>query len=253
MSSTLEPDFSFNPLDFVCQVSYPIDNSFWIHLADDSLTKQGFYHPSQPAKKDWPDLLKVKYGIEEYIFYDPEIVGLPLQITNEMLEAKRKDWNKYIVEDFKSMKPLAPPEKITPEEWLMDEQMSLYAETAFDGLIDPDGTNPPKERKYTDFEKKVMHWRKGYGFLVNYKDMKGILFPTPRDDEALKFEIVREYFFNIPGCGVVLSLAQEPNTDRAIWGMRRDFATDWPKEFSKQFIERMNYISVNLENILSTE
>ena len=71
-------DFDINLYHLPFEV--PVDGTLWADLNDrvseNSLSKQGFRIPSQRAMKGWDEMLKVKFGIEEHVFYDPEIGAL---------------------------------------------------------------------------------------------------------------------------------------------------------------------------------
>ena len=174
--------------------------------------------------------------------------------------------NKYVVKSLEDPTQIGPPDHITATECLLYLQMRLFGFESAQETLEMLGQKKEK-RELTDWEKKLKIWRPGYGFLYDYRDRVGFLFPKAHEKDY-KHEIIKEYFFHIPDSyfsGVILSLAQEPNSDRPFWGLRRDLATDWPFDgektairlFSdnspvKNFVEQMNSLIINLENIIQT-
>ena len=85
-------NLDFNPKQFRYQYQLPIEHSFWIEVNGEedvpASTDKRFYTPSNKAQRGWHEKLKLKYDIEEDIYYNPEIVGLARTVTPEMLERK---------------------------------------------------------------------------------------------------------------------------------------------------------------------
>jgi len=266
-------EIGFNPTEYVVE-NFPVSNDMWVELDGNervpASTKKRFYTPSKNAKKDWPEMLKVKYGIEEYAFYDPKITGLFLEVTKEMIEEgnnNRFKCLKFVDDDGKEVQPELP--RIDDaENYLISKQAGLAGRLAAENLIRVFGTKKAKEelkkKKLTNFEKKLDQWHPGYGFL--YKNRE-VMFARSIPQEELKYEIVREYLFHIREApDVLISLAQEPNTDRAFWGLRRSLRLDWPFDSAKNtfrqviegefssvdnYIGKMNNLLENLEYIVT--
>ena len=241
----------FNPLDYTVSSNYPVSNDIWIELNGKEkeflITSKPFYVPTKNAKKCWPEKIKAVYGIEESIYYDCEISGLPNRVTEEMLEEKRKNYWKCLIDE--NGNPWPPPEKISPEDYLESEQMRIMASQSAEGLMEMFGKRGEK-KELTEFEKKILQWRPGYGFLYEIGETEGVFFPRPKEIDSFKYEIVREYLFHLPKFpDLILSLAQEPNTDRAIWGFRRSLALDLPLECDFLAGE-INHLTESLEKIL---
>jgi len=239
-------DFDINLYHLPFEV--PVDANLWADLNDgvseNSLSKQGFRIPSQRAMKEWDEMLKVKFGISEHVFYDPEIVGLPSEVTAEELERARLNWCSRLVSDGK---PVPPPESITPEQYLISRQFQIFlkqdrilAELMKRGISE-----------ISEEERRIAVWRPGFGFLWDYHQGEGLLQSRPKNESILRYEAIREYFFHHPlSPGIVLSVAQEPNSDRAIWGLRRDLFTDFPSKFNEEAVGGINYLTENLEKVL---
>lgn len=225
-----EIDINFSPQEFLVPSNWFIDGTFWEHIDDKmsvpSSCQTKFYIPTTRAKKDWPEKLKQLYGIEPQAFYDPKILTLPEEITAEEIEAYRKGMNKYLIKSLKDPTPVGPPSKLSAQEYLRSKRIQLIAELSFTSTEEE--TKRVWERM-TEKEKRIYHWKEDYGFLWDHRDGKGTFFPEPRDVQALKFETTCEYFFHIPEFPLlILSLGCEPNTDRAIYGFRREARLDWP-------------------------
>lgn len=277
----IEPDPNFNIENYHYELGehpFPVANDLWIGLGDIERVK--FYVPQKRAMKDWPDFLKLKFDIEEDVFYDPAIVGLPSTLSPGQIEEVRKNMYKYVIKSIEDPTPVSPPKTLQPEDALESIKMRILARRSFQDFNKMFGNVSREVAPLSEWEQKVIQWRKGYGFLVPYTKMTGVLFPTPSGDDALQHEVVREYFFHIkdsPLSGIILSVAQEPNTDRAIYGLRRDMRTDWvfsdPRFFDGKtaiidgmiingkakgipvdvtsFVEKMNYLTRNLEELLA--
>ncbi len=280
----MDPEFDIN--DYVFdqrQHRLGIDGTFWAELS--SLEHAGFYLPTSKPKARWNEKLATQFNVKEYIYYNPQTVGLPYTLTAEKIAEIEERRGRYQVQFEGDTAPVQPRKPLTAQEALQSVQISLMAKRSARNLIrmhDKSKTVP----EFTEWEKRVLSWRPGYGFLTHYKDMKGSLFPVPAGDESLKHEVVREYFFHLKPkeflhsyfSGVILSVAQQPNTDKAIYGFRRDLSTDWilgdERFFDgetailngvyvqgevhggtsipvKPFVERMNYLIKNLEELLA--
>ncbi len=243
----------FNALDFVYSGKLSIDKNFWTELKPNNFDVQRFYAPSKILSQDWPEILKLKYNIEPAIEYDMEIVGLPLKITRKMIKSKKSKIKKYKSMILENPELIEHPKEITPEDWLESEKIKMAAKESAQETLEMLGKRERKKIIPTEFEEKIKRWHRGYGFLVEYTEMVGFLFPRPKDEKSLKYEVIREFLFNIQDnyfSGIILSLAQEPNTNRAIWGFRRDMATSWEDKFPKEFVGKMNNLAENLEAIL---
>ncbi len=286
----MAPEQDFNPRKFLFNFGerrFPIDCTFWAELNNAGLD---LYLPQKRAKRGWPSRLKEEYGITEHVYYDSAIVGLPLTLTREQIEGARLGMNRYLIKSAGDLSPVSPPKSITAEQALQYMQIRLYARQSaleiMQSLKESKSAMPAPE--LTDWEKKVLSWRRGYGFLVPYDCMVGVFLPFPKDESSLKYEVVREYFFQTPDKlglldeyfrGIALSIAQEPNSDKAIFGLRRDLRTDWvfgdPRFCDGQtahiggmwvndhveggrsvaiepFVEQMNYLIRNLEEVLAS-
>ena len=220
-----EIDHNFSPLEFVVPSNWFIDRTFWEYIDENlsipSLCKTRFYIPTTRAKKGWPEKLKQYFSVEPSVSFDSEIINLPNEITAEEIEEHRKGMNKYVVESVKNPVPIGPPEKLSVERYLQSKKFELLfrvdTKEAWESLT-------PKE-------KRIYRWTRDYGFLWDHRDGKGTLFPGPRDLKALKFEVISEYFFHVPSFNqLILSVACEPNTDKAIYGFRREARLDWPPD-----------------------
>jgi hypothetical protein len=224
-----------------CTIPF-VANDLWEELdGNESVpvsTPMRFYHPRKNLRKDWPSILKMRYGIEENAFYDTRVSGLILEVTPEMLaneiaeneERYRNNWvfaSEYERENFiKSER-----EQTTAQTYLQGRKYGLQLE-----MMDQEETTIPgikkREQRFyedlTDFEKRVLQWSPEYGFLIDHRKKEGDFFPQGKDQD-IKYEIEREYFFHLPSYPeLFISLAQEINTNRAIWGLRRSMGLDWP-------------------------
>jgi len=239
----------FNPKEFEYQSNLPIDNSFWIEINDPSFLSSKLYIPKNALNKNWPDKLMNEYEIEKFAFYDPEIVALPLRVTKEMIEeanSERLQYPKLINARTGKSMPLPPIRDAV--EFIEHLKISSFAKLAVERIRNPDARTA-----LSDFKIKATKWNPDYGFLVSFRDAKGWPFPRARDINDKKYEVVREFFFHVPegfNSGIILSVAQEPNTNRAIWGFRRDFLTDWPSQFSEPFSDEMSRLIRGLESVL---
>lgn len=243
-------NYGFEPEKFLHRNTgrLPIDAAFWTRIKSEKESK--LHIPTPALKKDWPEYLEIVHNIKPDIFYDPAISGLILEVTPEMMEKFIQETNKVLIDDDEDN---PSPTSITPEEYLSIERLRTFAKISGNNFMNVMGKT--EEPLYlSEWEERLLQWREGYGFLVESKDMKGLLFPKPNNMQSLKQEVVREYFFNIPEreySGIILSLGQEPNSNRAIWGFRRDFATDWPEQLPQRFITEMNELTENLETLLT--
>lgn len=217
-----EIDINFNPLEFVIPHMF-IDKNFWEHI-DGNMSvptscSERFYVPNTRARKDWPEKLKQFYNVEPYVVYDSSVVNLPAEITAQEIELHRKGMNKYFIESVENPVPVPPPEKLQVEDYLFSKHLELMLTV---------GTK--EEYKHlNDKEKRIYRWDRNYGFLWDHRRAKGALFPQPESLSALEFETTCEYFFHIPEFPkLILSLGCEPNTDKAIYGFRREASLDWP-------------------------
>lgn len=225
-----EIDINFSPLEFLVPTDWFIDGTFWEHIDDKmsvpSSCQTKFYIPTTRARKGWPEKLKQIYGVEPQAVYETSVLNLPNEITAEEIEAHRKGMNKYLIKSREDPTPVGPPSKLSVQEYLRSKRMKLIANLSF--------TNNQEETKQvwermTEKEKRIFRWKEDYGFLWDHREGKGTFFPEPRDIQALKFETTCEYFFHIPEFPLlILSLGCEPNTDRAIYGLRREARLDWP-------------------------
>jgi len=226
-----EIDINFGPADYLVPERFFIDRTFWEHIDEhmsvpSSKNCPRFYVPQTRARKGWTEKLKVRFGVEPFIEYDPAVLNLPNEITAEEIEAFRKDMNKYLVESLENPVPVPPPEKVSVQEYLRHKSTSLTARLCF---ADDDERAKRIWNSFSEKEKRIYRWTEDYGFLWDHRDGKGMLFPAPKDDSALKFETTCEYFFQVPSFPqLILSLGCEPNTERAIYGLRREASLDWP-------------------------
>ena len=176
--------------------------------------------------------------------------------------------NKYLVKRLKDLTPVGPPEKLSPEEYLRSKSMRLITELSL---------TSKKFEDLSEKEQRICRWKQDYGFLWDHREGTGVLFPGPRNLKALKFEVMNEYFFHVPEFPrLILSVGCEPNSDRAIYGFRREASMDWPPDrlwngweydenkkphpkyidFPNEAVEKgmvlpMNYLIKNLEYALS--
>ena len=220
-----ELDVDFNPSEFVVPSNWLIDNSFWEHINENCTVpsspscKARFYVPTVRAQKGWPEKLRQHFGVEPWVIYDPAVLNLPNEITAEEIEACRLNINKYVIKSLEDPTPVGPPEKLSVQRYLEHESTSILARLSFGG----------KWENLTEKQRRISRWRADYGFLWDHRDGAGVLFPGPKDEKALKFEVLNEYFFHLKQFPqLILSVGQEPNTDRAIFGFRREASLDWP-------------------------
>jgi len=241
----------FNPKDFSYNGGFGIDFSFWTSIASEDARGNSFRIPSQRLNVNWPAILREDYEVNN-IYYDPRITSLHLEVTHDMVNKKKSKM--YVSLSRIDGKTFAPSDSLSPEQWLQSEKMRILGRRSAKSLLHSLGEYA-QEEKLIEFEERILQWQRGYGFLVDYGDMKGLLFPVPKDDSALKYEVIREFFFHLPYnslSGVILSIGEEPNSNKAIWGFRRDMATDWPKEFPDSFINEMNGLTADLEDFLKS-
>jgi hypothetical protein len=180
----------------------------------------------------------MRYDIEPNIFYDTKISGLILEITPEMLAEKiarqeksyRTNWqfrSEKEREDF--IKRQA--EQTSAQTYIQGRKFSLILQMMEQTEPAIPGIKKTKQRFYedlTDFEKRILQWNPEYGVLIDNRTKTKGLFPQGKDQD-IKYEIEREYFFSLPTYPeLFVSLAQEINTNRAIWGLRRSMGLDWP-------------------------
>lgn len=211
-----------------------IGNDLWVELDGDegvpTSCNSRFYHPTKKAKRGWPAMLKTVYGIKEQVFYDVRISGLINEIDSVEMEEYRKEMFQGMI-DSKTRMPVPPPDEISNRFYLELRKGGLMAEMSANRLkkMFSKSLELDKEREFTDFEKRLLQWRADYGFLIDYREKKGFFGRMPDNSEAFKHEVEREYLFCLPEAyELVLSVAQEPNTDKAIWGLRREMNLDWP-------------------------
>lgn len=220
-----------------------VSNDLWEELdGNESVpvsTKMRFRHPKRILRKDWPDILKMVYDIEPNISYDPKVSGLILEITPEMLAKEiaeheksyrqpnyRFDSEEQREEFIKNM-----AKGMTPQNYIQGKQYGLRLEMMEQEETTIPGIKKIKQRFYedlTDFEKRILQWEPEYGVLIDHRAKSKGLFPQGKDQD-IKYEIEREYFFHLPTYPeLFISLAQEINTNKAIWGLRRSMGLDWP-------------------------
>lgn len=251
-----------------------VSNDLWEELdGNESVpvsTPMRFRHPKKNLRKDWPNILKMVYGIEPNISYDTRVSGLILEITPEMLaeeiaeneERYRNNWvfsSEYEREEFIKRER----EQTTAQTYLQGKKYNLIMETMDQEETTIKGIKKIKQRFYedlTDFEKRVLQWEPEYGILIDHRKKEGDFFPQGKDQD-IKYEIEREYFFSLPTYPeLFVSLAQEINTNRAIWGLRRSMGLDWPFDSPtnerrpdkvNETVEEMNQFLLNLEQMLS--
>lgn len=249
-------DGDFCPGCYAYRGVLEIDGLFWEELVSGGeykFDRQGFNLPEKDLRKNWPGVLYSLFLQTEgkFIDYDPSVVGLPSEITPEMMEEE----NAGTPEDYLALKREGLGMRISNFKNLRKTFPNL------------------KEPEFIEFEERVMNWSTNYGFLVPSKIntcKSPILHPVPGI-----FECRREYLFHVPPnmyaeieddefgslgrggigywSGILLSLGWEPNTNRCIWGFRKDFTTEFSKEFPKGFVEAMNYLTINLEGMLKGE
>jgi len=219
-------DINFNPLDFVVPGNWLIDDSFWEHLDENSTIpsncKTRFYIPQIRAKKGWPEKLKQYFNIGPWLVYDPKVINLPDEITAEEIEEHRKGMNKYLIKSREDMTPVPPPEKLDVRDYLRAKSTEIMGRLCWSSV---------KWEDLTEKEQRIYQWKSDYGFLWDHRDGSGVLFPQPKDLKALKFEVINEYFFYVRDFpSLILSVGCEPNSDRAIYGFRREASMDWPPD-----------------------
>lgn len=242
----------FNPQQFHYNAPLPIAGDVWEELSDIKKiqgTNKQVYAPIKPLSNDWFERLTKLFGCYPNAIYDPQIANLPETITRQTLDDARSDWNKYVIKSIEDPTPVPPPRSISPERYLFKKSL----EFAF-------------REPVTEEERKIATWREGYGYL------------TSRSVTKKRFRVDFEHFFNIPNSywsGIVLSLARERNTGKAIWGLRRDMATDFPfnptskgptsgpfatslnshlmieNDLIDRYVEQVNNLTFNLENCLA--
>lgn len=222
-------DFKINLEDYALPKNSFVDATFWEQIDKDTsipsnpLAKR-FYVPSRISKRGWIEKLETVYGIKPWFVFDSKIANLPNEIPFEELEKERLECNKYVVRSMKDQTPLPPPEKVDSIRYLAGKNMELHLQR-------------PKWEDLTDFEKRVLQWRKDYGLLWDHRKASGLLFPMAKPED-MKFEIDRELFFRIPEqSGLVLSLAREINSERPIYGFRREGFLDWPFDIFRDGFE----------------
>lgn len=231
-----------------------VSNDIWIELDGKEdvpvSTPKRFYHPKKNLRKEWPDILKMRYGIKPNKIYDTKVSGLILEVTPEMLEKER-------------VKHSAFEMNMAAEDYLQLKKYSLILDLMDQEQPTIPGIKKSKQRFYedlTDFEKRILQWEPEYGILVDHR-AKSEGFFTQAEDKDIKYEIEREYFFNLPTYSeLFISLAQEINTNRAIWGLRRSIGLDWPFDSQTttrrpdnvdETIREMNQFLLNLEQMIS--
>jgi len=219
-------DIDFNPREFVVPTGWFIDGTFWEHIDENcsvpssTSCKTRFYVPTARAKKGWPEKIKLTFNVEPWVVYDMAVLNLPNEITAEEIEEHRLNMNKYLVKSLKDPTPVGPPDKLSVREYLSRKSLSLQAFLCWGNRTFED---------LSEKEKRICQWTEDYGFLWDHRDGEGLLFPHPKDDKALKFEVIKEYFFHLREFPqLILSVAQEPNTDKAVYGFRREGSLDWP-------------------------
>jgi hypothetical protein len=225
-----EIDVNFNPQEFLVPENWFIDGTFWEHIDQNmsvpSVCKTKFYIPQKRAKKSWPEKLKQFYGIEPQAVYETSVLNLPNEITAEEIETHRRGMNKYLVKSIEDPTPIGPPDKLSVQNYLRSKRMELIGKLSF--TTSEEQTKRIWDRM-TEKEKRIYRWTKDYGFLWDHREGKGVLFSEPKGIEALKFETTCEYFFHLPDFPLlILSVGCEPNTDKAIYGFRREARLDWP-------------------------
>jgi len=226
----------FSPQNYQGHCPMPIDGSFWVELDGNedvpTTTEKRFYHPSSKAKRGWAEKLEV-YGVQPFFVLNPEVGALPLTISANLIKQ-------------------TSPERLDAEVCLEMLNMRIFWAMDFGGK---------KYEDLTPFERNVLEWHPGYGFLWDHRQNEGLLFPKPGEKTRLKHEIDREYLFQMPGFHhVVVSLARTPNFERAVWGLRRTADTDWP--FDKMYgrpwcntnnvVEGINEILSGLESFINS-
>lgn len=236
-------DEQFNPADYAYSGPMPIDESFWVELdgneAVPTTSDLKFYSPSKKTKKGWAERLEQR-GVTPFFVLEPAVCALPINLSPTTIERIRLGMNKYVVESLENPVPVPPPEKLEPEDAL--EIMGLHVSC---GL----GWGTTRIEELTPFEKNLLKWHKGYGFLWDYRGNKGNLFLQPGEQTRLKHEIDREYLFhnkNFPS--LAISLARTPNYEQAIWGLRRGADLDWP--FDKIMGKPLSQFGVHIDPII---
>jgi hypothetical protein len=220
------------------------DACFWAELNGDEgifkKRKNVFHIPTQKSSKDWPDLLKAKYGIEPKINYDQEIVNLPLQVTEEQLAEGKRHRNELFTHDTEEERKEFEARPYTPEDWLSIRQGYLSI------VLGEAGNQDEAYANLSDLDKKILRWRPSYGSL------KG------------KYNVSAEYLFHVQeDPQLYLSLASEMSSNKAIWGFRRQMGLDLPIDWRNngedlefvgisvpKLITSMNNLIENMENII---
>jgi len=224
--------------------------NYWWELGPEGeknrFSENGLYIPTRRLAKNWNGVLYpifMEHG-GSFKDYYPEITGLP---ASDEVKSKLEEGE-------------------NPEDFLMKVAMDLTLRSS--SIAQSLQMFP--HRKFpepTEFENKVAHWGEGYGFLVP----DGLPFHAFTNPRKGQYEVVREYFFHIPAGlsgsngeldfptteslgyweGIILSMGVEPNSNRCIWGFRQDLATEFPHTFPKALVNGVNYLTLNLETILS--
>ncbi|MEK6927433.1 MAG: hypothetical protein AABX11_03290 [Nanoarchaeota archaeon] len=241
----------FNPNDFAYLGGLMIERKFWIALSPETTLKsEGFYIPSKKLNPNWPEILELKYGLTPNVKYDLKLMSLPSEITREMQEKLKQRRNLIAKKLYIPVSNELP----SPEECLLDIQTRIRAKQSAKELTRLLETSQEEPKELTEFERKVLQWNPEIGILKSRTQ-----FNINPKRPKLEYEVVNEYLFHLSNSpiteisyfeGILLNLCQEPNTNRAIFGFRRDMATDWPNSFPKEFIDEMNTLIHNLENIL---
>ena len=246
-----------------------VSNDLWVELDGNEdvpvSTPTRFYHPTKNLKEDWPEHLKLIHWVEENIYYDTKVSGLLLEITDEMLEEKRNQDEKLHREIYHFDSP-AEKEKfikrerelVTPESYIQSRKCGLILDMLDSPAVNLHGLkNPTQKKEFTDFEERVYKWSPDYGTLTDYRKKEGVLFPKGKDKD-IKYDVLREYFFHVPSYPeLFISLAQEMNTNRGIWGLKRSGGLDWPfdsptndRRPGSTELRRMKEIPIGLQDIV---
>lgn len=271
----MEIDFKFDPKKFVYPENgvLPISHDIWNSLDNINgipFTNKKFYVPRAELPADWNLRFNDKLGIKENVFYDPEIVNLSVLVNKDMISE--------FLSGLRPNDPILDMVKQNGGDLPEDIYLELYGQKLRWKISHAQTlamlSDKEDEFKFelSDWQKKVLSWRRGYGHLVPMEDMHfGIFGASPKYDAVLANRVEGEYFFRVPRdyySGIVLSLGVASDGGNAYWGFRRDLATDWPfrfdpkKEMSEHrkllemiapmepFVDKMNYLLVNLENVL---
>lgn len=190
-----------------------------------------FYIPRRVGKRGWVERIQENYEIKPWFVFDSEVGNLLYEVQKNVAE---------------------------PVKWLKTKQVELQCELAqFEKW-----TKPRKNfQDLTNFEKKLLKWGEDYGLLWDHRFGAGQLFSMAREKD-MQYEIDREFLFHTSYEGLVLSLSREINSERPVYGFRKQPFLEWPFDISEEglkfppekvnpLVKNVNFFINHLEKIIS--